>query len=403
MNILFGHPSGSPFSHNAALAHFEAGRLERFCVPWMPSATTLSIFNKIKPLRSMTQRLSRRHFQALAGVPKVQGRVGELRRLLIRAMGRGDDRLSNEANDWLMQTMTRECRRSSVTAVHAYEDCSLLQFVEAKRLGKACIYDMPIGYYPTWERIQKALAKKYPDWLPDGGLQKNSHVRVEQKRQEMDLADIVLVPSSFAEKTIREYYPNKNFARAPYGVDTEFWTPGARKRPSNLLRFIYAGQLSLRKGTPQLIEAWQDAALRDAELELVGPWQLSDKSQKTLPPNIVRQPPCSPEALRARYQAADVFIFPSYFEGFGLVLAEALACGLSAICSESTAGPDIMTEECGRVIPTDDSEALIESLLWFSRNRERLPELSHAARINAERCTWEQYRRRVTNAVAPLV
>ena len=101
----------------------------------------------------MTQRLSRRHFQALAGVPKVQGRVGELRRLLIRAMGRGDDRLSNEANDWLMRTMTRECRRSSVTAVHAYEDCSLLQFVEAKRLGKACIYDMPIGYYPAWERI----------------------------------------------------------------------------------------------------------------------------------------------------------------------------------------------------------------------------------------------------------
>jgi hypothetical protein len=45
-----------------------------------------------------------------------------------------------------MATMQRECHRTSVTAVHAYEDCSLLQFREAKRLGKACIYDMPIGY-----------------------------------------------------------------------------------------------------------------------------------------------------------------------------------------------------------------------------------------------------------------
>jgi starch synthase len=403
MSILFGHPSGNPNSYHAALAHYEAGRLEAFCVPWMPSAKTLRMLDRIKPLRSMTQRLSRRYFPRLAAAPKVQGRAGELRRLLIRALGRGDDRLSNEANDWLMRTMTRECRRSNVTAVHAYEDCSLWQFVEAKRLGKACIYDMPTCYYPAWERTQTALAKKYADWLPAGGLKSSRYVRPEQKRQEMNLADIVLVPSSFAEKTIREYHPNKNVARAPYGVDTKFWTPAAQTQPSQLLRFIYAGQLSLRKGTPQLIEAWKFAALRDAELELVGPWQLSDGSLKTLPPNIICQQPCAPEALRRRYQTADVFVFPSFFEGFGLVLTEALACGLPAICSESTAGPDIMLEECGRVIPTGNSEALIESLRWFSHNRHRLPELSRAARVNAERCTWEQYRQRVTEAVAPLV
>ena len=46
-----------------------------------------------------------------------------------------------------MRTMARECHRSTVKAVHAYEDCSLWQFLEAKRLGKACIYDMPICYY----------------------------------------------------------------------------------------------------------------------------------------------------------------------------------------------------------------------------------------------------------------
>jgi hypothetical protein len=117
----------------------------------MPSAMTLRLLDRIKPMRAMTQRLSRRHFPPLAKAPKIQGRARELRRLLIRASGWGDDRLSNEANDWLMRTMTRECRRPGVTAVHAYEDCSLWQFAEAKHLGKACIYDMPIGYYPAWE------------------------------------------------------------------------------------------------------------------------------------------------------------------------------------------------------------------------------------------------------------
>src|SRR5580700_6520297 len=132
MSILFGHPTGNPNSHHAAFAHFEAGRLESFCVSWMPSAMSLRLLDRIKPFRSMTQRLSRRHFPPLTKAPKIQGRAGEFRRLLIRAAGWGGDRLSNEANEWVMRTMTRECRRPGVTAVHAYEDCSLWQFVEAK-------------------------------------------------------------------------------------------------------------------------------------------------------------------------------------------------------------------------------------------------------------------------------
>ena len=51
----------------------------------------------------------------------------------------------------------------------------------------------------------------------------------------------------------------------------------------------------------------------------------------------------------------------------------------------------------------DSLDSLVESLRWFDHNRDRLPEMSRAARIKAERCTWEQYRRRVTEAVAPLV
>jgi starch synthase len=404
MSILFGHPAGSPFSYNAALAHFETGQLEAFCVPWMPSLATLRLIDLIKPLGCKAQRLRRRHFPPLAKAPKIQGRAEELQRLVIRALGWGDDdRLAGQANEWLMRIMVRECRRSSVTAVHAYEDCSLWPFAEARRFGKACIYDMPIGYYPAWEKMEAELARRYADWLPAEGLVSSRYVRPEQKRQEMELADLVLVPSTFAEDTIRAFHPNKCLARAPYGVDLNFWSRGANKPRDETLRFIYAGQLSIRKGIPGLIDAWERATLRDAELRLVGAWKLADSKRASLPPGVRWCPPCSPQALRDHYRDADVFVFPSFFEGFGLVLLEAMACGLPAIASHATAGPDIMTEGSGSLILPDDLESLIENLRWFDKNRDRLREMSRVARAQAERCGWQNYRRRVTEAVAPFV
>jgi len=350
----------------------------------------------------MAGRLGRRHFPRLGGAPKIQGRSGEFRRLFARAIGRGDEALSYRANDWLMQTMARECARPAVTAVHAYEDCSLWQFVEAKKRGKACIYDMPIGYYPAWERTQSELAKRYADWLPAYGLSSNSYVRPDQKRREMELADLVLAPSRFVEATIRAFHPDKRVARAQYGVDLEFWSPASRER-GGPLRFIYAGQLSIRKDIPGLIAAWELAALPDAELELVGFWHLADRKRAALPPGVTWLPPCSPQSLRERYRAADVFVFPSLFEGFGLVLLEAMACGLPAIASDATVGPDIITDACGRLVAAGDHEAMVESLRWFAENRDRLPAMGRAARRQAEHCTWENYRRCVADAVAAFI
>jgi starch synthase len=403
VTVLFGHPTGNPNSHHSALAHFESGRLEAFCVPWLPSAPTLQILDQISSLQPMATRFRRRHFSPLARAPKIQDRLGEAGRLLVRAIGRGDEGQSYDANDWLMRTMRRECRRPAVTAVHAYEDCSLWQFAEAKRLGKACIYDMPIGYYPAWEKTQAELVERYADWLPAGGLPSSRWVRPEQKQQEMSLADLVLVPGSFVEKTIRMFHPEKAMARAPYGVDLDFWNIPERQKGSGPLRFIYAGQLSLRKGIPNLLEAWEKAALRNAELELVGSWQLADGRQLSLPDGVTWLPACSPEALRGRYRAADVFLFPSFFEGFGLVLLEAMACGLPAVATEATAGPDVITDPCGKIVPTGSIEALIESLRWFDNNRDKVTAMSQAARSRAEQFTWEEYRRCVTEAVKSFI
>ena len=398
--ILFGHQTGNPNAHHAALTHFERGWLDAFVTPWFPARTELALLHAVPALRPQVERLARRHFEPLAGAPKVQDRLGEWRRMLRRLRGVGDEGLSYEVNDWLMRTMTVQCRRASVTAVHCYEDASLCEFEEAKRLGKACIYDMPIGYYPAWERTQVELARRYVDWFPPGGLPSNRFVRPEQKRKEMALADLVLVPSTFVRRSI-EQFVEKRVALAPYGVDLEFWQPAQRQKVGGPLRFIYAGQSSLRKGIPVLFEAWRDAELKDATLELVGSWEFTDARRRELPSGVAFTGPISADALREKYQSSDVFVFPSFFEGFGLVISEAMACGLPVIASDATAGPDLLDSSTGRVIPAGDKDALVGELRWFAAHRERLPEMKLAARRKAETCTWKNYRRAVSDAVAP--
>lgn len=403
MSVLFGHPTGNPNSHHAALAHFEAGRLEAFCVAWMPSRQFIELAERAGPFRKIVQRFARRRFPPLDSAPTIECRIPELRRLMVRSLGYNTHALSSQANCWLMETMARECRRPGVTAVHAYEDCALMPFSEARRIGKACVYDLPIGYYPAWERFQKELARRFSDWLPRADLRPIQYFPPEQKRREMDQADLVLVPSSSVAETVREFFPNKRIAFARYGVDLEFWNRGRPRTAAEKLQFIFAGSISLRKGVPALIEAWKKANLKDAELLLVGSWCLSAKIRSQLPCNIVCAPVCSPEGLRDRFRCAHVFAFPSNFEGSALVLLEAMACGLPVIASSVSADPGVITPASGRIVPPGDVEALIESLRWFDRNRDSIPKMGEAARRRAEHFTWDSYRTQVVEATAPFV
>ena len=403
MTVLFGHPTGNPNSHHAALAHLEAGWLEAFCVPWMPSAFELALLSRAPGLKAAAARLARRSFGPLREAPKVQARWSEWGRLARRLVGGGwaDERLSYEANDWLMRTMRRECRRAAVRAVHSYEDCSLLQFQAASKAGKACVYDLPIGYYPAWQATRERLARQYADWLPTGARD-DTHARPRQKQQEMELADLVLVPSSFVRQTVLQFTDRK-IALAPYGVDSEFWHPEPGLRRDGPMRFFYAGQCSVRKGVPFLIEAWRAARLPDAVLELAGPWRLSEAKKHELPPGVTLLGPLSPPALRRRYGAADVFVLATHFEGLALVIAEAMACGLPVIASDASGGADLVDASTGRIVPAADFDAWVESLRSAADRRDQIAAMRESARARAATMTWAVYRGRVRQAVLPYV
>jgi glycosyltransferase involved in cell wall biosynthesis len=260
---------------------------------------------------------------------------------------------------------------------------------------------MPIGFYGAWQETEKLLFDQFPDWAPSDDRVTSQYVRPDQKSEEMELADLVLVPSSFVRKTIEIKYRAKQIELAAYGVDTDFWRPVERKdSASRHMKFIYAGQISLRKGIPLLLEAWRSADIPDATLQLVGLWKLSNAKRTNLPPNVVLIEPRSPTELRRLYQESDVFVFPSYFEGFGLVLLEAMACGLPAIATNATAGPDVLSADCGIVVPMADWEALAAALMRMAGDRDRLEEMRAAARARALTHSWDRYRGQVARATA---
>jgi glycosyltransferase involved in cell wall biosynthesis len=112
-------------------------------------------------------------------------------------------------------------------------------------------------------------------------------------------------------------------------------------------------------------------------------------------------PSCPHSEVLAEMAANDVFVFPSLFEGFGLVLLEAMAAGLPLITTEHTAGPDLITDgREGFIVPIRSAEAIASKLDWFSADRDRARQMGLLAQRRATHFTWEAYGTKLAQHVA---
>ena len=90
---------------------------------------------------------------------------------------------------------------------------------------------------------------------------------------------------------------------------------------------------------------------------------------------------------------------PSIAEGFGLVILEAMACGVPVLCTTSTGGADFITHrQNGLLIAPGSTEAIQRELDWALTHRDELFQIGQAARVEAEKHTWAAYRRNFFSA-----
>ncbi len=100
--------------------------------------------------------------------------------------------------------------------------------------------------------------------------------------------------------------------------------------------------------------------------------------------------------LNAEYTAADIFVLPSRFEGYGMVFAEALSFGLPVVAAHAGAVPDVVPASAGMLVPADDADALAAALRSILSQPERLQALRHGAQAAAaELPDWQDTAARV--------
>jgi len=250
------------------------------------------------------------------------------------------------------------------------------------------------------------VAEEYRRWrcpLPpvDPGL-RNRELR------EYDEAEYISVPSRFAYQSfVDRGVAAGRLLLIPYGVDCRLFSPGdPAPRP---FRIVTAG-LSLRKGTPYLLEAAArlgvgvSPAGREMELLLAG----------TVAPDVahvLRNTPVpyralgalSHRELAAVYRGASVFALPSVEEGMALSILEAMAGGLPVIATPNTGAADIIEDgREGVIVPARDPAALAEALLSLYEDEPRRRAMAEAAAQTARRWTWDAYGDRVAAAYARL-
>jgi len=104
-------------------------------------------------------------------------------------------------------------------------------------------------------------------------------------------------------------------------------------------------------------------------------------------------PSLSHDAVLREMQRHDLLVLPSLFEGFGLVILEAMAQGTPVITTDHTAGPDVIENGTdGFLVPIRSAEAIAEKLDLLARDCEGLIAMKSAAQRNAGSFQWESYR-----------
>ncbi|GAB2694119.1 glycosyltransferase family 4 protein [Aliiglaciecola aliphaticivorans] len=289
---------------------------------------------------------------------------------------------------------------NEVSAVYCYEDGALETFKVAKQLNIKCIYELPIGYWRTHHSLNQEESALQPEWANSWSATQDSKTKLARKDEELALADHIIVASSFTQKTLEDYpQPIAPITVVPYGCPNVNESLGRSWfQATDKLKVLYVGGISQRKGLSYLVEAI--AALEnEIEFSFIGSGSALKSMQEKLPyASYLNTMPHSQvlEVMRDH----DVLVFPSLFEGFGMVITEAMSQGMVVIATDHTALPDIADENTGILIPVRDSGAIKDALNDLISNPGKVEKIGKSAMMSAQSYQWIDYESKIVKAVA---
>ncbi len=279
---------------------------------------------------------------------------------------------------------------------------SLHSLRKAKKLGAIVVLERGSSHILYQNEILKEEYERF------GLKPRLSHPKIiEKELKEYKEADYISIPSMFVKRTFLEKgIPEKKLIHIPYGVDLSAF----RQIPKsdNVFRIIFAGGMNLRKGVHYLLQAFVELNLPNSELMLIG--SMNDeirpffKKYETIMRNMRTSASIAnakinyvghipQQELYKYYSQGSVFVLNSIEDGFGMVIIQAMACGLPVICTTNTGGEDIISDgRDGFIISIRDVEALKEKLIYLYENPEICQQMGQSAKEKVIRgFSWEDY------------
>jgi len=216
----------------------------------------------------------------------------------------------------------------------------------------------------VWKFFSTPLIAHYHHWDEPSELAEYLYLPTSHRfwMQCYDRADRIIAVSEFSAADLASRGVDRNkIETVPNGVDTDTYYPGSSsiefKEWDQIL--LYVGPLMERKGLEYLIKAMPNVLSEHPNTGLI---VVGSGEEKPLLKIANDQDVCDhiqfegfvPEdKLPDYYRAADVFVFPSLLEGFGMVLVEAMASGLPVISTTASAIPEVVGDS-GLLVPPRD-------------------------------------------------
>jgi glycosyltransferase involved in cell wall biosynthesis len=196
-------------------------------------------------------------------------------------------------------------------------------------------------------------------------------------------ADAVACVSGYTRERVVEIYGRSDAQVVHNGIDTDLFRPLAGQHPPGRpFRLLFVGNRTRRKGVDLL----------GPLLERLGPgyelWYSGGQREGEVPIQVRGAEPLgrlSREELARAYNACHALVFPSRLEGFGLAVAEAMACGRPVVASRSSSLPELVVDgQGGFLCPVDDVAAFATAVRRLAEAPALCREMGAFNRARAE-------------------
>lgn len=311
----------------------------------------------------------------------------------LRKLGRQIDAYGNRR---FVDQIADDIRSTREFALWGYNGSSLSSFQLASGLGRKCILDRTNGDFSIYNRMMLEVQEQYAKWfLP---IEKEvPRETIQSDWEEYRIADKILVGSEFAKRTIVEAVPDSavhaKLETLNYCYDEALFgnvpapAPVDRNGP---VKFLFLGLVIPRKGIHHVLEAISRIPRSAAELTIVGDLKLPREAFAPYADRVTYIPTVARADVPSIMAAHDVLLLPSYFEGAGIVLYEALAAGCGLIQSDRCALA--VTDRTGILLDKLDTDSIHDAMMAVVDDRDRLDGWRQSAQAEATKYTFEKYR-----------